>query len=203
MPDAAPTHALKIHTSPHFPTPFHTHRSYTELYDLDGCCSFVADFLAFERLEDPLHPPEHLPSPMSSLGWQAGDCFDLAVVLASLLIGVGYNAFVVVGYAPEPVTANDQTRTVCPVLEKEARVAAAAAAGAAAGGPPSSAKGGVRGAGAAALSAGGAATGADGGGGKGRGKDGKDDGKVRCVGGIGRAEWGCGGVYYNSSSEPA
>ena len=134
MPDAAPTHALKIHTSPHFPTPFHTHRSYTELYDLDGCCSFVADFLAFERLEDPLHPPEHLPSPMSSLGWQAGDCFDLAVVLASLLIGVGYNAFVVVGYAPEPVTANDQTRTVCPVLEKEARVAAAAAAGAAAGG---------------------------------------------------------------------
>lgn len=27
---------------------------YTELYDLEGCCSFVADFLAYEALEDPL-----------------------------------------------------------------------------------------------------------------------------------------------------
>jgi hypothetical protein len=44
--------------------------SYTELYDLDGCCAFVADFIAFEPLEDPLHPPEYLPSPMSSLSWQ-------------------------------------------------------------------------------------------------------------------------------------
>ena len=26
--------------------------------------------MAYEGLEDPLHPPEHLPSPMSALGWQ-------------------------------------------------------------------------------------------------------------------------------------
>jgi hypothetical protein len=26
---------------------------------------------------------------------QSGDCFDMAVILASLLIGVGYNAYVV------------------------------------------------------------------------------------------------------------
>ena len=51
--------------------------SYTELYDLDGCCNFVADFMAYEGLEDPLHPPEHLPSPMSALGWQV--CDDLVV----------------------------------------------------------------------------------------------------------------------------
>ena len=44
--------------------------NYTELYDLEGCCSFVADFMAYEALEEPLHPPEHLPSPMSALGWQ-------------------------------------------------------------------------------------------------------------------------------------
>lgn len=56
--------------------------------------------MAYESLEDPLHPPEFLPSPMSVLGWQAGDCFDFAVALASLLIGAGYNAYVVVGYAP-------------------------------------------------------------------------------------------------------
>lgn len=79
----------------------------------------MADFIAYEPLEDPLHPPEFLPSPMSVLSWQAGDCFDMSVVLASLLIGVGYNAYVVVGYAPPAVTTNDQSRTVCPVLERE------------------------------------------------------------------------------------
>jgi hypothetical protein len=65
----------------------------------------------------PQHPPSHLPSPLSVLGWQAGDSFDMAVVLASLLLGAGYNAFVVVGYAPLAVTMNDQSATECPVLE--------------------------------------------------------------------------------------
>jgi hypothetical protein len=50
-----------------------TQINFTELYELDGCSSFVADFLAMERLEDPLHPPEFLPSPMSCLGWQVGE----------------------------------------------------------------------------------------------------------------------------------
>ena len=93
--------------------------SYTELYDLDGCCSFVADFMAYEGLEDPLHPPEHLPSPMNALSWQAGDSFDLSVLLASLLIGSGFDAYVVMGYAPASVTEGDQKESLCPVLEKE------------------------------------------------------------------------------------
>eukprot|EP00798_Chlamydomonas_sp_ICE-L_P031206 gene31206-6355_t len=96
-----------------------TQLNYTELYDLEGCCTFVADFITYEPLEDPLHPPEYLPSPMSTLNWQAGDCFDMATVLCSLLIGVGYNAFVVVGYAPQEVTNNDQAVTKCPIVEKE------------------------------------------------------------------------------------
>lgn len=61
---------------------------------------------------------------MSVLNHQAGDCFDLSVVLASLLIGAGYHALVVVGYAPTTVTLNDQSATQCPVLERE-KVAAA------------------------------------------------------------------------------
>ncbi|KAG2491059.1 hypothetical protein HYH03_010505 [Edaphochlamys debaryana] len=101
---------------------------YTELYDLDGAAQFVADFLAYEPLEDPLHPPDTLPSPMSILDWRAGDSFDLATVLASMLLGVGFNAFVVLGYAPGAVVQNDQRGTVSTVLEREAQVAAAAAA---------------------------------------------------------------------------
>jgi hypothetical protein len=57
---------------------------------------------------------------MSVLNWQAGDSFDISNVLCSLLIGVGYDAYVVAGYAPKSVTTNDQSRTTCPVLEAEA-----------------------------------------------------------------------------------
>ena len=98
-----------------------------------GCaCRFVSEFLAYEPLENPLHPPDHLPSPLSILNWQAGDSFDSAVVLASLLLGAGFNAFMVLGYAPLAVTVNDQTKTMCPILQAEAAAAAAGVAGQAA-----------------------------------------------------------------------
>ena len=50
-----------------------------------------------------------MPSPTSVLRWQAGDCFDMSILLCSLLLGVGYDAYVVVGYAHGKVTACDQT----------------------------------------------------------------------------------------------
>ena len=61
---------------------------------------------------------------------QAGDCFDIATILCSLLIGVGFNAFVVVGYAPPAVTLNDQADTTCPIVEREAQGAGATEGGA-------------------------------------------------------------------------
>lgn len=88
--------------------------SFPELYTLDGCAKFVSEFLTFEPLEDPLHPPKHVPSPMSVLSWQAADPFDAAVVLCSLLLGAGYNAYVAMGYAPLAVTLNDQSGAECP-----------------------------------------------------------------------------------------
>ena len=71
-------------------------------------------------------PPESIPSPYTVLGtWKAGDSFDLSMALCSLLIGVGYDAYVCMGYAPKELTENDQTRDTCPVLEREAAAAAA------------------------------------------------------------------------------
>jgi len=99
-----------------------TQLMYSELYDLEGCAAFVADFLAFEPLEDPLHPPEFLPSPTNTLLWQAGDTFDMSVILCSLLLGVGYNAYVVVGYAPQRVTSNEQTQQPCPAVENRKHI---------------------------------------------------------------------------------
>lgn len=70
---------------------------YTELYDLAGITKFVAEFINYEPLEDPVQMPRHLCSPASVLQWQAGDAFDTATLLTSLLLGAGYEAYVVVG----------------------------------------------------------------------------------------------------------
>ena len=93
---------------------------HTSLYDLRPCCEFVANYLEYEQLESPLLFPSAVPSPYTVMEWQAGDCFDLSVALCSLLVGVGYDAYVCVGYAPKRVTTNDQTEQECPVLEREA-----------------------------------------------------------------------------------
>ena len=66
-----------------------TQLPYQELYDYDKCAKFVADF-RYEPLELSWQIPRHLPSPAATLGWQAGDCFDCAQALCSLLLGVGY-----------------------------------------------------------------------------------------------------------------
>lgn len=78
-----------------------------------GACRFVSEYITYEPLENPLHPPQNLPSPHSVLTWQGGDSFDCAVLLTSLLLDAGFDAYVVVGYAPRPVTLRDLTSDEC------------------------------------------------------------------------------------------
>ena len=56
---------------------------------------------------------------LSSCYMQGGDCFDMSTVLCSLLLGAGFDAYVVTGYAPVAVTTSDQTGATCPMLEPE------------------------------------------------------------------------------------
>ena len=87
---------------------------YTELYEWEHCAKFVADYMEYEELPDPIHFPAVLPSPANVLDWQAGDSFDLSIVLCSLLIGVGYDAYVVIGTAPKKITTKDESLMECP-----------------------------------------------------------------------------------------
>jgi hypothetical protein len=80
---------------------------YPELYDYVGCAKFVSDYLEYEELAEPNVLPEIIPSPANVLDWQAGDCFDFAIVLCSLLLGTGYDAYVVYGTAPKNITTKD------------------------------------------------------------------------------------------------
>ena len=42
---------------------------YTELYDWDKCAKFVADYLEYEEIPEPIDFPDMLPSPANVLNW--------------------------------------------------------------------------------------------------------------------------------------
>ena len=63
-----------------------------ELYEAQACAKFLAARIAYEPLDPPGQPPSCLPSPLFTLNGRAGDSFDLSVLLASLLLGSGYDA---------------------------------------------------------------------------------------------------------------
>ena len=46
----------------------------------------------------------------------------MSMVLCSLLIGAGYDAYCVCGYATREITLMDETRNVCPSLKQENKV---------------------------------------------------------------------------------
>ena len=82
------------------------------------CAVFLAGYMIYEPLDPQTEPPKVLPSPCQSLKWHTGDSFDMAMILCSVLIGNGYDAYVVHGYAPKYITLHDQTRTQCPLISK-------------------------------------------------------------------------------------
>ncbi|XP_071973018.1 dynein regulatory complex subunit 7 isoform X2 [Engystomops pustulosus] len=90
---------------------------YPELYHWDECAHFVSEFLTMEPLNTPIELPRQLFSSYSILRVQKGNCFDFSVLLCSLLLGAGYDAYCVSGYASREMCLMDETREVCPLLK--------------------------------------------------------------------------------------
>ncbi|NXU43270.1 DRC7 protein, partial [Drymodes brunneopygia] len=95
---------------------------YPDMYYWSGCASFVCDYLIMEPLKCPITPPSSLYSPTTILKYQRGNCFDFSVLLCSLLIGAGYDAYCVHGYATLEMCSLDLTQEVCPRLRKPPEV---------------------------------------------------------------------------------
>uniref|UniRef100_I3KBQ5 Dynein regulatory complex subunit 7 n=1 Tax=Oreochromis niloticus TaxID=8128 RepID=I3KBQ5_ORENI len=70
-----------------------------ELFEWQGCASFVADFLSLVPLDPPVELPKVLSSPNAVLQSQKATCFEYATLLCSLLLGEDYDAYCVSGYA--------------------------------------------------------------------------------------------------------
>uniref|UniRef100_A0A8C6XB60 Dynein regulatory complex subunit 7 n=1 Tax=Naja naja TaxID=35670 RepID=A0A8C6XB60_NAJNA len=95
---------------------------YSELYNWDSAARFVSDYLNMEPLPSPLAPPCYLCSPTTILRYQRGNCFDFSVLLCSLLIGAGYDAYCVNGYATKDICMMDESTEECPLLQKPEEV---------------------------------------------------------------------------------
>ncbi|KAM6057638.1 dynein regulatory complex subunit 7 isoform 2-T2 [Chlamydotis macqueenii] len=72
----------------------------------------------------PSSPLSHrsLYSPTTILKYQRGNCFDFSVLLCSMLIGAGYDAYCVHGYATREICTLDETLELCPLLKKPQEV---------------------------------------------------------------------------------
>ncbi|CAD8136523.1 unnamed protein product [Paramecium octaurelia] len=82
---------------------------YLELYNYEQCARYMSFFIAYEQLDPPDQFPKVIPSPTNVARWQKGDCFDLAMLLCSVLIGVGYDAYCVYGTAPRSITSKNES----------------------------------------------------------------------------------------------
>ncbi|CAF0982733.1 unnamed protein product [Adineta steineri] len=92
--------------------------SFSKLFQWNDAAEFVADHLNYELLEPPHELPKTLWSPEKVLYDHRGNCFDYANLLCSFLIGAGYDAFVVSGYATREVCFMDTTRLPNPYIKK-------------------------------------------------------------------------------------
>ncbi|XP_075045545.1 dynein regulatory complex subunit 7 [Mixophyes fleayi] len=91
---------------------------YPELYNWAECARFVSEFVTMQPLRPPMEQPRHLFSSSSLLRKQKGNCFDFSVLLCSLLLGAGYDAYCVSGYASQEMCLMDETQEVCPLLKR-------------------------------------------------------------------------------------
>ncbi|KAL3319943.1 hypothetical protein Ciccas_001371 [Cichlidogyrus casuarinus] len=91
---------------------------YPEFYQWSECAKFVADFLELIPLRPYSEPPKRLYSPSVVIQRQMGTVFDFSNLLCSLLLGAGYDAYVVHGYASREICLKDLRCNTCPYLIK-------------------------------------------------------------------------------------
>ncbi|KAM4017283.1 dynein regulatory complex subunit 7 [Anomaloglossus baeobatrachus] len=89
---------------------------YPSLYQWEECAHFVSECLTMEPLKPATELPLRLSSSVSVLRGQKGNCFDFSVLLCSLLLGAGYDAYCVSGYATHKMCLMDDREEACPLL---------------------------------------------------------------------------------------
>jgi len=80
---------------------------YVNFFEWQDIANYIRDALTVRPLREPTVLPTQLYSPSSTLKNQSANCFEYSNVLCSLLLGAGYDAYVVSGYATREICTND------------------------------------------------------------------------------------------------
>lgn len=87
---------------------------FADLSNAKEISNFIAHYVKHLPLSSPTEFPRHLFSPSSVLESCLGDSFEISTLLCSLLLGVGYDAYVVSGVAPQSVVACEDVDSSSP-----------------------------------------------------------------------------------------
>ena len=94
------------------------------LVDAVALAALVNSYIDHHRpLPQPYQLPPTVQSPATTLAARGGNCLETALLLCSLLLGQGRDAFVVVGYAPPAIVGNVQSGQRCPASAVQRRLA--------------------------------------------------------------------------------
>ena len=73
------------------------------LSDVAGIIAFFDGYVRFQTPPKPQLLPEGVQSPAKTLATRSGSALDMAVLAASLLLGQGFHAYVVIGLARQSI----------------------------------------------------------------------------------------------------
>ncbi|KAL0209494.1 hypothetical protein RCL1_008332 [Eukaryota sp. TZLM3-RCL] len=91
-----------------------TQLPFPQFFTYDAAVRWLSDYLEISPLQDPTEPPSTIISPQTVLDTQKADSFSAHVLLASILLGSGYNCVVCHGYATKPLTNQSVSHVSCP-----------------------------------------------------------------------------------------
>lgn len=83
-------------------------------HTVELAANFVANLIEYQILFDFFSQPRTITTPNFTVACQKGDCFDMSVLLTTILTGIGYDACVIVGYANRELTLSDLRYRNCP-----------------------------------------------------------------------------------------
>jgi len=92
--------------------------AFLELYEYEKCARYISNYIQYEQLDPPTEFPSVIPSPTNVARWQKGDCFDMSILLTSILIGCGFDAYCCYGKAPREITTKNESEMECLFIDK-------------------------------------------------------------------------------------
>lgn len=92
------------------------------LADTAALAGFVSSYIEYQPLPQPYLMPSGVQLPAETLRTRRGNALEMAVLLASLLLGQGFDAAVVIGYAQQDVISNVQASQQCPAPSVKRRL---------------------------------------------------------------------------------